>query len=316
MGIQHCELCNKIIVGEGVCFEGKYYHKKCMVCAYCGKKVTSSVVSYKGKLYHPECNPKSGQLVCAYCRKKITSSYVTLAGKNYHHDCYDLHVAKRCAVCGKPIGPNPFYKDWWGSFAHVSHNGKSTELCYSCGRFVTGTYKRLGTNEVICKVCSASSVTTSTQVESCRARVISVFRSSGISGIPENIPIELKKKDEMGGKEGFIRYAKSSKGKCSNFRIAITSGLPELHFQGVLAHEMLHSWLALYGREVTEDECEGFCNLGCAFVYNSAHSEFGKYLLERMYENADTVYGDGYRLQKERYEKLGWTGLLESLKKK
>jgi hypothetical protein len=135
-----------------------------------------------------------------------------------------------------------------------------------------------------------------------------------ITGVPENIPVALVPKGQMNGHLGDIRYYKVRDPQRADFHIRMTYGLPDLYFRGVLAHEMLHSWLALYGRQVTTDECEGFCNLGEAFVYTKEDTPLAHYLLKQMYKNADAVYGDGYRLQKQRYEKLGWEGLLKSLR--
>lgn len=315
MAINRCTKCGKFIKGDGISMGGKFYHKKCLVCSYCGAELTSSFVSYKGNLYHTECNPASGKKVCAYCRKHLSGSYYTLEGKHYHKDCYHKHLEKFCSVCGKAI-EGTYTIDHWGNCAHVMHGTERTKRCDTCGRIISGYAKQIGKKAVLCDVCAATSVTTSAQIERCRVQVLSMFKSFGINGVPEDIPIKLKNKDLMEGAEGHIKYLRSGLGIFSDFRIEIVFGLPEDHFKGVLAHEMLHSWLVLYGREVTKEECEGFCNLGCAWVYQKIDTDLSKYLLKRMYESEDRIYGDGYRLQKERFEKLGWAGLLESLRKK
>ncbi len=315
MTLHICAKCNKLVKGEGVTHDGKLYHKDCMVCTYCGAKLSSSIVTYKGNLYHAECNPASGKKVCACCRKLISGTFCILNGKNYHNNCYHKYIEKKCSVCGQPITGTYIY-DTWGNCAHTMHGAEKTRHCYSCGRIISGVSKQIGTDAVLCSVCTSLSVTTSMQVEVCRKKVISIFNLLGISGVPEDMPIELKPKDLMGGALGRIHYNRSRNRLFANFNIFMTLGLPELHFRGVLAHEMLHSWLVLYGREVTEDECEGFCNLGSGFVYQKENTEFSKYLLKRLYENTDKIYGEGYRLQKERYEKLGWAGLLDSLRYK
>lgn len=104
---------------------------------------------------------------------------------------------------------------------------------------------------------------------------------------------------------GYIKYIKTRDPSRANFRIHIIAGLPEIHFCGVLAREMLHSWFALYGREITEDECEGFCNLGKTFIYENDKDQHANHLLRKMYNNADLIYGESYRLQKGRFERLG-----------
>lgn len=314
MPIRLCPKCKKVVAWDAVFHGGKYYHKSCFVCSYCGHKLTGTVATYNGQPYHPECNPASGKQVCAYCRKAITGASYILAGKHYHQDCYHKHIEKKCCVCCKPIGNCTYTYDSWGNYAHITHGKSQTQFCFSCGRILATGAKAIGSKAQICSVCASSSVTTSSQVEDCRKKVFAVFKSLGITGIPEDIPVELKSTDLMGGALGRIRYSVSRNRKFADFSIEMTFGLPELHFRGVLAHEMLHSWLVLYGREVTDDECEGFCNLGSGFVYQKEDTAFAKYLLKRLYENADKIYGEGYRLQKERYEKLGWKGLLDSLR--
>ena len=317
MSVRICTKCHKVIAGAGIPVGGKYYHKKCLECAYCGQKLAGFFVTYKGLPYHTECNPATGQKVCAYCHKPITlfSSSYSIDGKYYHKDCYHQHVEKKCCICGKPIHGR-YYKDEWENISHTEHGGVKPRFCFCCGRIIAGKPTMLGKDTAICRVCASDSVTTDTQVEQCRQKVISVFKDLGITGIPLTIPISMKPTDDMEGTLGHISYYKTRKPELADFRIFMTYGLPKLYFTGVLAHEMLHSWLALYGREVTKDENEGFCNLGKAFIYTKDDSDFARYLIKQMYKNEDLVYGEGYRLQKQRYEKLGWAGLLESLRHK
>lgn len=316
MPLRRCVKCGKFIKGDGVSLGGKYYHKGCAVCAYCGVKLTSAYVICKGNLYHTECNPATGQKICAYCRKSITGTYYILHDKLYHTDCYHKHVQKTCYICRKPIGVETYTWDYWGNYAHTMHGTAKTLFCYACGRIIASSGKRIGANAVLCDICAMTAVTTAEQVEVCRKRVLQVFDSLGITDVPRNTPIELKSQDEMEHRLGYNHHYVTRHLSRADFRITITRALPALYFQGVLAHEMLHSWLTLFGREVTQDEAEGFCNLGEAFVYTKDDSPFAHYLLKRIYENADEIYGEGYRLQKERYEKLGWAGLLASLRSK
>lgn len=316
MPIHVCAKCKKIIIsGKEVSFGVKLYHKDCFVCSYCGQKITSTASTYKGELYHTVCSPVSGQRICAYCRKPITGRWYILNKKNYHYECYHQYIEKKCSICGLPIHDS-YYHDKWGNCAHVLHNGRKTVFCFTCGRIISTKAKSLGGDAVLCNVCASTSITTDAEVERCRRKVLSVFKSLGVSGIPETIPIKLVPREKMEGNLGCIYMIKARDPNLANFRIHITCGLPDLHFRGVLAHEMLHSWLTLYGREVTKDECEGFCNLGEAFIYANEKTPLANYLLEKMYENADVIYGDGYRLQKERYERMGWEGLLDSLRYK
>ena len=311
-----CDKCKKIIVSNmRISYNGKFYHKDCFVCSYCGGKLTSSAITYNGKLYHPLCSPASGQKICAICQKPVTGRWYIIKDKYYHYDCYHKHLEKKCCICGQPINDR-YYYDSWGNYAHLSHGHNKTSFCFTCRRILTTSTKKIGEGATLCNVCASTSVTTDLEAEKCRKKVLSVFKSLGITGIPDAIPIRLVPHENMEGNLGCIYSAAVRDPQLAHFRIHITYGLPDLHFRGVLAHEMLHSWLTLYGRKVTRDECEGFCNLGEAFVYAKEGTPLAQYLLKRMYENADLIYGEGYRLQKERYEKLGWENLLDSLKYK
>lgn len=314
MPFRRCAKCGKFLKGDGITFDGRYYHRECFVCGYCGSALTGKAVSYKGKPYHPECNPATGERVCAYCRKPFTETYLILGDLFYHRDCYYNHVQKKCCVCGKPFKDVYIYDDW-GNVAHPEHDGKPTPFCYTCGRIIAGRPRRLSSEAVLCGECASTAVVTPAQVERSRTAVLSLFKSFGITGVPEHIPIELVKDLMDSHCEGKIRYFPDHSNCSTDFRIMIQEGLPEIHFQGVLAHETLHSWLELYARDLTRPECEGFCNLGGAFVYQKADTKQSNHLLKRMFKLDNEVYGDGYRMMKARYEKLGWAGLLDSLRK-
>ena len=87
-------------------------------------------------------------------------------------------------------------------------------------------------------------------------------------------------------------------------------GEPNSH----LAHELLHSWISLYGIKLPNNEAEGLCNLGKFLVLKQEKNKDAAYLIHwALEENKDPVYGDGYRLMKKRLEKLGWKGLMDAL---
>ena len=315
MAIRLCAKCGRVIPDRGIAFGGRFYHKACFVCSYCESPLSDNAVTYRNALYHPECNPASGLTVCAYCRKPITDSGYILQDKHYHRLCYHQYIEKQCCICHQPI-QSRYYYDHWGQYAHTEHNGQKPSFCYSCGRIIVDNGFAMGVGASLCQVCAPTAVTTDAAVEESRRKVLAVFKDLKITGIPETIPVKLVPYEDMKGNAGCIHYYCVRDPNRANFHIHMTYGMQELHFRGVLAHEMLHSWLALYGREVTNDECEGFCNLGEAFVYTKENTPLANYLLKRMYKNPNIVYGDGYRLQKDRYERLGWEGLLNSLRYK
>ena len=315
MVLRICEKCHKGIVGKSLILDGRFYHENCLVCAYCGQSAKYPFVSYRGRAYHTVCSPASGQKICAWCLHSIFGRYYKKGERYYHVDCYKNHIEKQCVICGQPIH-GEYYKDSWGNYAHTSHDGKKTKYCYACHRLIKTPGMLLDEDHCLCEICTKTSVTTQEQVESCRRKVIAIFRELGITGMPENIPVNLVRLNKMRNARGRFHYKLRTHADPRSFSIDIIYGLPEVLFMGILAHEMLHSWLELYGRERTKAEEEGFCNLGTGFVYTRIDTPFSRFLLKREYENADEIYGEGYRLQKSRYERLGWAGLLESLRKK
>ncbi len=66
---------------------------------------------------------------------------------------------------------------------------------------------------------------------------------------------------------------------------------------------------------MTQQEKEGFCNLGKAMVLLRSLSPQGEYLLKMMAEDQDPIYGDGYRNLKRRLNTMNWEKLIESMRR-
>ena len=80
-----------------------------------------------------------------------------------------------------------------------------------------------------------------------------------------------------------------------------------VHLGAVLAHELCHAYFTLnfYGDDLVDKICEGTCELW-GYVYLMAQekeSVEAKYRMKVMRENTDKIYGDGFRLALEAYEK-------------
>lgn len=290
------------------------------VCQDCHKVVSAvDVVEIGGKYYHRACR------TCAECGKLISSKPEMFMGKPYHSFC--LHSPKTCYVCGKPT--TDYVVDFWGNKACTEH----AIMCHYCGRFhapitqggrmIDHSYYLDGKRKVdkvpICTVCEQSIVKTSQDIERCRKNVMTIFNSYGIEGIPQDIPILLSDMVAEGEKYkgGFwgLNYGNVSPSREKySFHITIHAGLPELLFKGVLAHELLHSWLDMYAINLPQNEKEGFCNLGQNLVLRQEKSKAAEYLITCTLEkNPDPIYGEGYRLMKKRLDKLGWKGLMNAI---
>ena len=289
-----CPDCHKVVTAlDAVEIDGKSYHKSCRTCYKCGKII-------RDEFLHP---------------KEV------FEGHNYHFSC--LHSASVCCICGKTT--HHYVRDYWGNIACREHG----TTCQYCGTIIKNgqsfkySYFADGGKKIvdrfICDNCADSIVKTPEEIERCRAEVMEVFQKKDITGIPNDIPISLSDMKEESKKLGRGLWGLNS-GKVSPSRlhyscqITIHKNLPRLVFKGVLAHELLHSWLTLYAIRLPDNEKEGFCNLGKFLILEQEKAKESKYLIHWLLEeNKDPIYGEGFRLMKKRLEKLGWKGLMDAL---
>ncbi|KAJ6242339.1 lim domain containing protein [Anaeramoeba flamelloides] len=88
-----CDGCNRKIFGEGIKYEGKIYHKKCVnfdfTCSICNGKILSHqlVQSESGACFHPLC------FKCSVCTKKLN------AGGKYT----ERNGRVMCVTCGSQV---------------------------------------------------------------------------------------------------------------------------------------------------------------------------------------------------------------------
>jgi len=95
--------------------------------------------------------------------------------------------------------------------------------------------------------------------------------------------------------------------------IRVARGLPGVVFGRVVAHEMLHAWLAQQGCQLDATLEEGVCEL-FAYAWLKRHpSPFADALREQMKLNPDPVYGDGFRTVQDAVRRLGLARALEDL---
>jgi len=289
-----CQDCHKVVSAiDAVLIGGKYYHRACRTCTECGQLVEEKPEMYNGKPYHMYClhSPK----ICCVCGKKTTNYVEDFWG---YKACYEH--ARKCLYCGRILSP-------------LTQGGHMVNHSY----FLNGERK---VDEVpMCSLCEQSIVKTKQDIESCRKQVMAIFNSYGIEGIPDDIPILLSDMVAEGkiykGRLWGLNYGDVSPSREKySCHIVIHAGLPKLLFKGVLAHELLHSWLDMYAINLPQNEKEGFCNLGQSLVFRKEKSKVAEHLITWTLErNPDPVYGDGYRLMKKRLDKLGWKGLMNAI---
>ena len=98
------------------------------------------------------------------------------------------------------------------------------------------------------------------------------------------------------------------------YTISILFGLPQIEFEAVLAHELLHVWLDQNKIRLSPKNTEGFCNLGRYLIYQNNQSYFSKIHLKAMDNSKNSTYGIEYRKMKDKLEKNGWKILISDLR--
>ena len=89
-------------------------------------------------------------------------------------------------------------------------------------------------------------------------------------------------------------------------RIYVRCGYTYAYTKSVLAHEVGHAWINGKKIAFSEMESEGFCQLLAYKMLCSDFSAEGNDQLIALSEWKDKVYGDGFRMMKNRAESLGW----------
>ena len=295
------------------------------ICAVCNSKIEGPWVLADGKTYHPACFKDKIELRCAICAKPINGVYARDAQGVYHETCFKNTRLARCAICSGSI-EGRHVVDVWGQAAHTKHQGKETLICDSCGRIISPASRngfRYSDKRIICGICKASAVTKNATVKKIMNDVSDMLYAVGIGPVSPDIPVSLVDRDTLLKKShgndkentrGFTRsLTRIAGGKTLSFhhRIFILDGLPQVEFKGVLAHEMIHVWLNENKVKMKDWETEGFCNLGIMIVNDGEEgSKFARFLQNQLEQDRDRVYGEGYRLMKNKLDALGWDQLI------
>jgi hypothetical protein len=333
-----CKRCKKTLSGEFIQDGRKGYHPVCykitmgLECTYCGELLGDKWMIYENTKYHNNCLDDYIDSIrprCRICEKIINGQYTKDENGNYHTSCYKKKILPKCSICLSPI-ENKFVIDAWGNKTHEKHNGNPVIFCSSCMRVASdgtsnGMYK-YSDGRIICGYCVADAIDDPDSISESMEKVLDIIQKTGITDYPENIPVHLvdkpflikKSKHEFNGKAKGLTQCKTSflNGKKTSLKqeIYILSGLPELEFKGVLAHEILHTWLNKHQIKMSDNEIEGFCNLGTMIVYEEDGSEFAQILLKNMDKDPDPSYGKAYRRIKKELEVIGWRALTKKIK--
>ncbi len=326
-----CAQCQQPLGEEFRIKNGQICHPRCdsgrHLCTHCRQPLEAQWITLDGKKLHQACYQAHYQENCALCGGELTGTLTRDAEGSYHPNCYAEQRAPRCDACQQPITAQ-FLEDPWGQRMHPHHGGLPTLQCHVCARLIsertTQGGVRHGDGRVVCGLCRITEVTTSEQIESARAHVLAHLSALGFSSIPTWLAVNLADQRTLQRRLGVGRQANThgytktvirtlpDQGRVQEHSIFILYGLPRLPFMGVLAHELLHVWLneRQLGALWSEKEIEGFCNLATAAIYRHDDTPLARVLLQRLEQDRDPIYGEGYRQMAARLARLGWPGLL------
>lgn len=329
-----CRRCQKRLGPQVIRANQTQYHPACFICDGCKKPLQKTFTPRGERIYHPECHDRLFTPRCHHCGEAIQGTYSRDAVGRYHPDCYTRLHNLVCSLCSETIRGSYTF-DHWGNKAHTEHGGVATGICHVCARLMqadaAGGGRALSDGRLLCGGCHASEVVTFQQIQQAKLEVIAAMQAVGFAYIPDYIKVELSEDQGLlnerlrasptGNIHGFTRTARRlipGYGEILEHSIHVLSGLPRIAFMGVLAHELLHVWIHEQGlSHLSHAEVEGFCNLGTALMLSRAtageEATLAQVLLQRMDEDPDPAYGDGYRAMAWRREQFGWPALLQAL---
>ncbi len=234
---------------------------------------------------------------------------------------------RQCSICLQPL-KTEYSVDVWGNAFHSNHE-KEGLFCHSCSRIISQGVTRGGyvypDGRHLCSLCQVTAVHDDSSILSAYHSVTTRFEAIGIINIPKGILINLVDLNQLNKKAGNLSHLKlkgfthfeiisnSLTSPDKPYHIFILSGLPQLEFEAVLAHEFLHIWLEINSIQLNEKTAEGFCNLGSYLIYKNDNTRFSQIHLQAMENDPDEIYGAGFRYMKSVLLEIGWEKLLTKM---
>lgn len=231
-----------------------------------------------------------------------------------------------CNHCLNEITRGKYLTDYWGNKYHSAHLS-TVPKCTYCGRFIskhlTNGGKVFPNATSICGICTKDSIDDKRQITKEYEMIITLMAKYGfdikrykteIFLISRNDGKKLKSEEP-----GFINFKMKKQGDKVldiSFKIYILSGLPRTYFIETLAHELMHQWLILFGKDKMKPVLnEGSCNYTAYLVMKSLQTPLSFLVIDRLMKDPHPHYGKGFRKVLGYSKKHGHKALIEYLKK-
>jgi hypothetical protein len=300
------------------------------MCAYCGEITDEDTfVSRDGESYHKSCYRKH-VVPCALCGNPIgRGTYTSSGGKKYHDYCFEKFIAPRCTLCREEI-EGECITDYWGGTYHPSHRGDAPE-CDFCRRLLRTPLEHGGVRyddgRILCGSCGQSAVTTVREVKGLAADVARRLREFGIDVDGGKIPFHVVAADEMrrlhrhdlhklAGLTTYVEVAGvPGRTTYDQIDVYVLRGMPRVQMIASIAHELTHVWQLLHcPLKVNRTLAEGSCEYASYLVLEGIRDAESEYLIHTMTEDADRLYGEGFRRVKRFVDENGTSRWLTLLK--
>ncbi len=206
-----------------------------------------------------------------------------------------------CDYCNKHI-LGEYVIDMWGQKYHAFHHCKAVKCgCCSCIILPTtfSSSMKLNDRRRICANCSKDAIVSNDQLDLCVKALFRFYEMGNIKLPVNNIRINLVSCQELPNKG----LGEVTTNFINSYHIKILQGLNKTLTCGVLAHELMHIVLIEGQYKFSHIETEGLCELASYFSYKKMNTDIASKWIERMEQNTDPVYGDGFRIMKSRVQK-------------
>ena len=229
-----------------------------------------------------------------------------------------------CSICETTIKEQKYLLDIWGNPFHLSHKNEG-RFCECCSRIISqkitsGGY-RLDDGRYICSLCDIS-VIKKDMINQSLNNIIKILYKNGLKGLDiTQIKVEIIDKNKMKKLYG-LNASKHLKGitKISIndekiFKIYILNNIPEIQFEAILAHELMHIWLYKNNINLEHEKMEAFCNLGSYLIYKKDDTRFSNIHLMSLENNNDQKkQTEIYKVLNSLMEKTSFNYILKNIK--
>ena len=254
---------------------------------------------------------------------KIFTSYISFFLICISNFLLSHETSIECSICESKINEQKYLVDIWGNPFHIHHKNKG-QFCECCSRIIskkiTGGGYILNDGRHICSLCDISIIKNS-KVEKSLKSIINMLDKNGVKGLHvSEIDIFLINRDEMKKLYGYNAsdhlkgLTKISIQDNKIFKIYILDNIPEIQFQAILAHELLHVWLYKNSINLEYDKMEAFCNLGSFLVYKNDGTKFSNiHLLSFEKNNKQKKQTKIYNILTALMEKKSFNHILKNI---